>query len=295
MPTFENFQESQSTKMLYMGHTGAGKTGSICALAAAGYNVRILDLDSGVEIIKDFVTNPKSIYCNARPGLWTAEQARETVKRISYVSVTETMRIVQGKPVAKGDSWGKISKQLERWVDGPTDLGNISTWGPKDVLVIDGLSRMSEAAMYFVLGMNGRLMSMKPEQSDWGIAQGLIDMMLKLLYSDEIKCNVVMICHIAFIETESGPTRGFPQTIGKALAPKVGQYFNSALMAKSSGQGENAKRVILTNTDRMIELKNVAPLRVKPEYELATGLAEYFRDIRVGAPAEIVSKGVPAK
>jgi predicted GTPase len=49
MPTFENFTEAQSIKMLYMGNTGAGKTGSICALAAAGYNVRVLDLDKGVE------------------------------------------------------------------------------------------------------------------------------------------------------------------------------------------------------------------------------------------------------
>ena len=114
-----------------------------------------------------------------------------------------------------------------------------------------------------------------------------------LLYSDAIKCNVVMVCHIAFIETEGGPTRGFPQTVGKAISPKIGQYFNHALLAKSSGQGEAAKRVILTNTSGMIELKNAAPLRVKPEYGLATGLAEYFRDVK-GPPALPASPTKPA-
>ncbi len=33
----------------------------------------------------------------------------------------------------------------------------------------------------------------------------------------------------------------------------------------------------------MIELKNTAPNRVKAEYDLATGLAEYFADVRAQA------------
>jgi hypothetical protein len=29
-----------------------------------------------------------------------------------------------------------------------------------------------------------------------------------------------------------------------------------------------------------VELKNTAPLKVQGEYDLATGLADYFRDVR---------------
>ena len=40
----------------------------------------------------------------------------------------------------------------------------------------------------------------------------------------------------------------------------------------------------------VVALKTTAPLKVKPEYDLATGLLEYFRDIRGGAlPAESTS------
>jgi hypothetical protein len=40
----------------------------------------------------------------------------------------------------------------------------------------------------------------------------------------------------------------------------------------------------------MIQLKSPAPLRVKPEYALATGLAEYFRDVR-GPPPKAAQPG----
>ena len=59
MPTYEDSElaELGPNKMLYLGHTGAGKTGSLAALAAAGYNVRILDLDKGTQILRDYMRN----------------------------------------------------------------------------------------------------------------------------------------------------------------------------------------------------------------------------------------------
>ena len=295
MPTFENFQESQVTKAIILGHTGAGKTGALASLAAAGYNVRILDLDKGVEILKDYVLNPQSIYTKANPGHWTQDDCRDIAKRITYVTITEKMSIKAGRAIPRADGWKRVNDQLDHWRDGETDLGNIGTWGPKDVLVIDTLSRASSMAFNFILAMNGRLL-VRPEQSDWGQGQKLVEDLLTMLYSDEVKCNVIVNAHISYIETEAGPTRGFAQTLGKALSPKVGQYFNHALMAKTTGQGEAQKRVIVTNTSGIIELKNPAPLRVKPEYPLETGLADYFRDVRVASPvpAKAAQAPVPA-
>jgi len=284
MPSFDKFEESQTTKIIYLGHTGSGKTGSLVSLAAAGYNVRILDLEKGVEIIKDYLFNPASIYTRANPGHWTAEQAAGVASRITYVTITEKVTIKSGRSIPKGDAWTRLNNQLDKWTDDGRDFGSINTWGPQDILVVDTLSRASQMAFNLILAMNGRLLT-RPEQSDWGQAQKLIEDLLGWLCSDEVKCNVIMCGHISYIETEAGPTRGFAQTIGKALAPKVGQYFNHALMAKATGQGDAQKRVIVTNTSGMIELKNTAPLRVQAEYPLATGLADYFRDVRGGSKA----------
>lgn len=279
MPTFDSYPTSHLLKILYQGDHSAGKTGSTCALGAAGYNVRMLDIDNGAEIIKDFVTNPQSIYTKPLPGHWTAEQCKGIASRMSYVSVSETLQIVAGRPVPKGDSWERINKQLDNWVDGETKLGNIGTWTERDVLVPDSLSMLAMGALYFQLKMNNRLIS-GPQQNDWWQAQQLIEKFLQYLTSPAVPCHVVLICHIDYLEKDDGITKGFPRTVGKALSPRVGQYFNHTLMVKSSGQGTMVKRKIHTNTTGMVDLKNPAPLRVKPEYDLETGLADYFRDVR---------------
>lgn len=279
MPTFENYKATQLIRAIYLGDTGAGKTGSLCSLAAAGYNVRVLDLDKGVDIISGYVNSGLSIYNRAREGLWTDEQAKTIHKRLSYVTITEKITIKGGTPIPKGDAWQRISAQLDKWIDGELNLGNIGTWGEQDILVIDGLSRLAQAALNFQLALGGRLLS-GPEQGDWYKAQGLTERLLQMLTSEEIKCHVIVCCHIAFIDNDMGLTKGYPQTIGKALSPKVGQSFNHALLAKSTGQGTLAKRVIVTNTAGMVELKNTSPLLVKAEYPLETGLAEYFKAVR---------------
>lgn len=281
MPRFDSYNASGPIKMLYMGHTGSGKTGSLISLASAGYNVRILDLDKGVQILSDYVLNAQSPYRKPKPGLWDQALADTVGQRLSFVSIDEDVSIIRNEPVPKGTGWGKAMAQLAKWQDGDLDLGDVQSWTDRDVLVIDGLSRLSQMAMNYGLKMAGRLTS-RIEQGDWYSGQAAIERFLTFLYSSAIPCNVIMICHIAVIEMESGPTRGFPQSLGKALGPKIGQYFNHALLAQASGQGEAVKRVIKTNTSGIIELKSAAPLRVKSEYDLAFGLAEYFRDVKGG-------------
>jgi hypothetical protein len=281
MPTFENYTELQTTKMLFLGHTGAGKTGSLISLAAAGYNLRIIDFDNGVEILNGFLTDPTSPYLKAKPGSWTQDDVKDIIKRVHYLPVSETMLSNKNGVFPKGDAWGKFIGILGEWKDGDINLGKPQDWGTKDILVIDGLSRLSNAAFNHILAMNGRI-NARPEQSDFGSAQQLIERLLLNLYSSEFKCNVIMICHIAIQENEVGQNRGFAQSVGKALGPKIGQYFNHALMAKATGQGTGEKRMIYTNTSGLIELKSARPLKVKSEYPLDSGLADYFRDIRGG-------------
>lgn len=287
MPTFEPGESGETgpNKIIYIGESGAGKTGSLAALAAAGYNVRILDLDKGVQILRDYMQNKeKSIYLRERPGLWDATLAAGTPKRLSFVSLDETM-VLAGPPgkqryTPKGDLWGKAMAQMDDWIDGPNKYGNIGTWTEKDVLVLDGLSRLAQAALNQQLAMSGNIAKFGTTpidvRPDMYSAQTAIERLLLTLYSSAVKCHVVMICHIAFTNVEGEAIlRGFPQTIGKALAPKIGQYFNHVIMAKEV----NHKRMVVTDSSGLVKLKTSAPLRVKPEYPLETGLAEYFRDV----------------
>lgn len=116
----------------------------------------------------------------------------------------------------------------------------------------------------------------KPHQSDWGEAQQLVVGLLEKLYDDAVKCNVIVNCHIKYMEDANGITKCFPESVGKVLSPKIGRYFNNVVLCKTQG---NARKIITTSSNQL-ELKTSAPLKVKAEYAIDRGLAELFRDLR---------------
>lgn len=298
MPNIDELNDSELIKMIYIGDSGSGKTGSLMSLAAAGYNLRVLDVDKGVQILKDYATTKldqhgkPNIYLNAKPPLWSAEQAATVAKRINYVSVSETFTNTGGHVICKGDSWNKILSQLTEWKDGDRSYGKLETWGPGEVLAIDSFSRVCDSRMYMELAMNGRAISGRQQSDYWKVQDG-IERFLELLVAYDaatkkgIPCHVILICHIDYVEKDDGTVRGMPQSMGKALGPKIAQHFNHALLAKTTGQGTLAKRKIFTQTTGTIDLKNAAPLKVKPEYDLETGLAEYFQAVLGHGPAAL--------
>ncbi len=276
MPDFDQYPESDLIKAVYMGDSGSGKTGSICALAAAGYNVRILDLDAGAQIIKGYVTDPASPYLKPRPGLWTGSP--DIAKRMNYVTIQESFVPKAGQMITQGKAWEKIMNQLTEWKDGDKSYGKLESWSSRDVLVIDSFSRYCEARMNMELVLNSRAVSGR-QQNDYFKVQTAIEQSLELLTSPAVNCHVILICHIEYVEKDDKSVRGMPQAMGKALGPKIGQHFNHAILARTQGQGTSIKRQILTQTTGVIDLKNANPLRVKPEYDLETGLLEYFQAV----------------
>lgn len=298
MPPLSYHQSAYSTKALFLGDSGAGKTGALASLAGAGYNIRALDMDSGLDVLTNILKDPSSKY------------GPDALARVEYVTITDAMKNVNNRLVPrKAEAWQRAIGLLNDWkyeytVDEQgraevlwgvaeraaatsagrpihkVDLGPITKWGPQDILVIDSLTMLSNAALNFILAMNARL-GQQPHQSDWYNGQQLIEGLLQMLYDEGVRCNVIVISHISYIGEEGGPTHGYPSTLGKALPPKVGRYFNTTLMAKSSGK----VRKIHTSTVGLVELKNTAPTKVQADYPLETGLADYFKAVRGAPPA----------
>ncbi len=298
MPSLDQHQSSGTTKMLLIGDSGAGKTGATASLAAAGFKLRYADTDNGLDLLVDLLKNPASPYVKA--AIAKGQDPKKLLSEIQYETITDPMKSVGGKLIpAQATVWQRLMALLDNWDPKTTGnwpnkkppagqndtaaLGPISTWGDDTILVLDSLSRISNAALNLVLSMNARL-GQQPHQSDYFTAQTMVEGLLQMLYDSNIRCNVIMIAHIAFIGDDStGVQHGYPASVGKALPPKIGQYFNTCLMVKTTGIGANQKRKILTRTTGLVELKNSAPMKVKPEYDLENGLAEYFRDVRGGA------------
>jgi AAA domain len=288
--------------MLLIGDSGSGKTGALASLAQAGFNLRILDLDNGLDILQNLVFGPNSPYpLAATPG------------RITFETLTEPMKNIAGRVVpAKATVWQDTIRMLDCWQEydrGPDgkpvldpstkkpiiskDLGKLSTWTEKDILVIDSLTMLATAAFNFDAQLNGKLgieWTQNEHRRAIGRAQDFIEKLLQLLYDRSICCNVIVTSHITYVQDqgtaggsvpgEEGPMHGFPSALGRALSPRIPRYFNSVLYVRSTGSGSSARQRIYTRTQGIVNVKSSAPLKVKPEYPIETGLADYFRDLR---------------
>ena len=57
MASIKNHTSVDVTKLLLVGDSGSGKTASLATLANAGYKLRILDFDNGLDILPEFLTD----------------------------------------------------------------------------------------------------------------------------------------------------------------------------------------------------------------------------------------------
>lgn len=270
MPKLSDPSSAPPIRALIMGNSGTGKTGALAPLALAGFSLYIADFDNGIEILRNVIKAKDS----------------KALERVDFEVCRDDFK-VEGNfavPVA-AKAWGKGIKYLESVLK--------QNLGPRDIICVDSLSFAARAAMIYTLHLNGRL-KQQPYPADWGEAQRLVELLVQMLSAD-LECHVICTTHIAQtggkrieqigkgptaerIVIDEGPIKQLPSMIGKAINPVIPRYFNHMLLAHRVGTGPSAKRVLHTTTFDDIELKNTNPGIIKPEYQLATGLADYFRD-----------------
>ena len=271
----------QPVKLIVASDSGMGKTGALASLAAAGYSLRIADMDNNSGILKGLLlSDPNSPYLKAN---------KDVGKMLtSVVAISEERGLIGVPPnakmgIKKATAWLRLSSLLENWDDGMQKLGPITSWTTQDVLVIDTFTKASRAAMNFHLSLNGRL-NQKPTLYDFGDAQELLRTLLDIICAPEVGCNVVLNCHIDRGETKSGVPTEFPMSIGNALGPQIATYFGSLLQLVNQAKGIGAARIyerkFITVPASPLGVKTSAPFSAQAEYPLQTGLADYFKAVR---------------
>lgn len=292
MPSIATYtKEIAPTKLLLIGDSGTGKTGALASLAASGYNLRVIDLDNGIPVLIEYLSDPTSEYSKKDP------KAKE---RLHWISLSDRMKPAGGTIVPiSAEGWEKTTAMLKHWKEGDIDLGPVAEWGDKDVLVIDSLSNLSTLALNYHLKLNaslGKTRTQNEARRDINSTQNMLRSLFTLLYDKSIKCNVILISHITFVsetgrrpdaeeDKEHNPViNGYPSAIGRALSPHIPRWFNNVLVTRALGSGRAVRRMLYTNTTDvsglLVNAKSQAPLKVKPEYKIEWGLAEYFADVR---------------
>lgn len=287
-------------KILLIGKSGAGKTGSLASLIAAGYKVRILDTDKGVRALRSLLLDPNYPYAK-----WLTAHSIDPHEALDVLTIDQKMRASSGqiKPL-NANGWITASNAIERWKHHDVDYGNIGDWGPDVVLVIDSFSTLAQMCYYYVQQFQGRLGAMEignEYRRDVGGAQTLLRKLLELLYCESVRCHVIIISHITWVDEGAGFARnpqaaamddggistspdGLPSAIGRALSPHMGKYFNDVFVARSIGSGQAVQRKITTIPSDGVVCKNSSFL--KADYDVSTGLAEIFAQARGQALAD---------
>lgn len=268
MPTLDQHQSNNLTKMIVLGDPGSGKTGGLCSLVKAGYHLGIIDFDNGLDSLVQYIKH----------------ECPDKIKNVHYVTLRDKYKMTVDGPVIVGAAraFADSMKLLDNW----PDLGSPSEWGPEWILVTDSLTMMSKSCFDW----REQLMTSKAGKYDqravYYDAQKIIEKSLANLTSESFGTNVIVIAHVQYQEDEDGVRRGYPKSVGSALSSWIGAYFNSMALCQTTPSG---KRVVKTTPTPMVTLKNPRPFDMMKEYPIENGFAEFFEVLR-NQPKEVSSE-----
>lgn len=264
MPSLAQHQSNDFTKLLLTGDSGSGKSGALASLVGAGYQLRILDMDNGLDPLKTFVM----------------EEWPTLVDNVEYRTLRDDYKTTAAGPkVDKPHAFVDAMKMLDRWKYDDTDLGPPSDWGPNVICVLDSLSFFSDAAFDWAQGMNP---GAKDPRQWFYSAQQAVESALALLTSGSFKTNVIVTAHVRYSTGDDGRNKGYPNAIGSALGPTIPRYFNHWAQCENKA----GKRTIQTAATSMFDLKNTKPFEMAKTYDLGSGLADFFAVLR-SPPAKV--------
>ncbi|HKJ73828.1 MAG TPA: AAA family ATPase [Alphaproteobacteria bacterium] len=266
MGTLNDHHSQERTRVLLVGDPGQGKTSAIAMLAKIYKRVFVLDLDDGLDMAAHLLTD-------------------EEKERVHYITIREKIvfRNIGGKVVPTIDgvpeAFPSAVRVLNSWTDPDTgeEFGPPEEWGPDDCLVIDGLTHLAKAALWYTRYANKRMgTNLRPK--DWQNAIERVEGVVERVNSG-LPCTVVMTAHLARLSADdssddddddpktkkrkkSGGARNsdnifmrYPAAYGKKLPPTIGGYFNVVLQAKRVGHGANAQYVLLTRPEPDVDVK----------------------------------------
>lgn len=277
-------------RIMIVGEPKQGKTGALACLANAGFNIRILDFDNNLDPLIAFCT-PEGL---ARIDVVTLEDRLKDGERVIEPS---------GVPA----SFGRALKMIREWKhtlpDGTeVNLGPVKSWGLNDVLVVDSLTQVGEAAMRRTLSVNNRTSETR-ELKHFGTAAGDQDAMMQIVTAGDIPCHVIVLAHLTIIgpkvdaagknDTELTiaakeakaavaeliQPKYFPNAVGYKLPQNIAGHFPTVLLAETEVVNGKVKRVLRTQPKPEITCIGVPAKDLPVTLPQDTGLLTVFKAI----------------
>jgi hypothetical protein len=251
MPSGNDFANNNYVKMLLIGDSGTGKTGSMLSLLQAGYKLRIIDLDGGVNTLIQY----------------TRKFAPELLANISYEQRRDKTKAGPSgiSSVGVPKAFNESMTLLDKW----TDETSPAEWGQDHIMVIDSLTALSRAAFAWF----ARISPSADKRQVYHQAQQAVLDFLYNITADEFRTNVIIIGHVNYNESQ---TKGWAKSVGQAISEDIPALFNNFFQVEKVGSGEKARRVIKTFPSGPVAVKSEIAFDLPKELPLETGLATLF-------------------
>lgn len=217
-----------------MGPTGTGKTHAIGTLVDYSPDLQVHHFAFGetTESLIGYWTDrgkpvPPNLHTfTIKPGQASWLEMADQVKMVGTISYEALKK--------SADPHRSKYNQLEQFLRTFNDVredgsdkkfGAVDNWGTGHVLVIDSLSGLGEAAKRVCVGGKFDM-----DQKDWGLAQNMVEGMIRRLTSD-CRCHFVLLSHIER-ETDQvlGGSKITLSTLGAKLAPKLPPMFSDVVL-----------------------------------------------------------------
>jgi hypothetical protein len=238
MPSMTEHESNALVKAMVASDSGSGKTGALASLVDAGFNVRILDFDNGLSVLKGYVKD-KSKLANVHYVDKLQDDFRLVGGRVGTARAASFQRAMDALDKGGPDYWG-------------ADIPPIKDWTSHDICVLDTLTMAGRASLQMVMVANGAGLK-APEIQHYGLAMDNIEKLVQMLMSSVTPCHVIINTHITGVE---GDARLYPAALGSKLPPNIGKYVDNMIGLRLVA----GKRTFLSQKDGLLALKSAVPL-----------------------------------
>lgn len=272
-------KQERGQNVLIYGAPKTGKTAMVAELANKGYTIHNLDLERGAGIFELVVEEANLNNVN----IYTVEDTPSKPNAIKTVSkVFDAVG-----PISFCQAHGVVACPDCKRTYGdavPKETIDTSTFGPKDVLLIDSLTQLSNSAIVHSKGNSVVLSTKKAEWDDYSAQGQLLDFVLAK--AQAAPYHTIFISHEATIEQEDksekimpiGGTRNYSKNLGRFFDHVVYCQIKNLRHQQISGTTENAKIIAGSRTN--VSLSDGATLAdlLNPSEELRKAAKEAYRN-----------------
>lgn len=271
--------QPRGANILIYGPPKSGKTAMVAELANQGYHVHNIDIERGADVFGLVVdeANFDNVTIYSVPDDPSSPNAIKLVSKILDARGPITFCTLHG---AIGCADCKKNLPAESNPDSWETI-DITQFGPKDVLLVDSVTQLSNSAMIHSLGARPVLSTKKPEWDNYSAQGQLLDFVFAKAQASPVK--TIFISHEEDLEQEDGSKKITPVGGTRNYSKNLSRFFGHVIYCsiknnahrQNSLTTENAKITAGNRYNLDVEIGGLAGLLDPPKDSLDAAKAAF--------------------